>query len=148
MGFDMDSLVAEMLKSGMSAEDLAQRFVKALDAVDAANKSKKEKAEYCSHAAGWLDEALDEENFTMETAAKVAMLAAAARYPDLELKQLKEYENSTKAALEQSLEFYHDITSGNINHAVDSLLDGLFPKKEKKENLTDDEKLKRFIDSL
>lgn len=84
----------------------------------------------------------------METAAKIAMLAAAARYPDLELKQLKEYEDSTKTALEQSLEFYHDITSGNINHAVDSLLDGLFVKKEKKENLTDDEKLKRFIDSL
>lgn len=148
MGLDMDKLVAEMLNFGMSAEDLAQRFVKALDAVDAANKSKKEKAEYCSHAAAALDEALDEENFTMGVAAKVAMLAATARYPDLELKQLKEYENSTKSALEQSLEFYHDITTGNINHAVDSLLDGLFPKKEKKENLTDDEKLKRFIDSL
>lgn len=148
MGFDMDKMVAEMLNSGMSADDLAQRFVKALDAVDAANKSKKERTEYCTHAAAELDEALDEENFTMEVAAKVAMLAAAARYPDLELKQLKEYENSTKDALEQSLEFYHDITTGNINHAVDSLLDGLFPKKEKKENLTDDEKLKRFIDSL
>lgn len=148
MGLDMDKLVAEMLNSGMSAEDLAQRFVKALDAVDAANKSKKEKAEYCGHAAGWLDEALDEENFTMEAAAKVAMLAAAARYPDLELQQLKDYENSTKIALEQSLEFYHDITNGDINHAVDSLLDVLSPKKEKKENLTDDEKLKRFISSL
>lgn len=44
MGFDMDKLVAEMLNSGMSAEDLAQRFVKALDAVDAANKSKKGKS--------------------------------------------------------------------------------------------------------
>lgn len=148
MDFDMDKLVAEMLNCGMSAEDLAQRFVKALDAVDAANKSKKERVEYCAHAAAALDEALDEENFTMEVAAKIAMLAATARYPDLELKQLKEYENSTKSALEQSLEFYHDITTGNINHAVDSLLDGLFPKKEKKENLTDDEKLKRFIDSL
>lgn len=148
MDFDLDKLVTEMLNCGMSAEDLAQRFVKILDAVDTANKSKKERAEYCAHAAAALDEALDEHNFTMEVAAKIAMLAATARYPDLELKQLKEYESSTKTALEQSLEFYHDITHGDINHAVDSLLDGLFSKKEKKENLTDDEKLKRFIASL
>ena len=150
MGFSIEDLIRGMANAGMSADEIAEKFTQALNKIEDANKSKKEREEYVNHAWAMVDEALDEETATMELAAKAAMIAAAARYPDWELKHLKEYEESTAKALAQSAKFYNDLTCGKIEDAVDTLLDGLrVPSpKARKSPMTDDEKLARFIASL
>lgn len=150
MNFDIDGLIRGMADSGLTADQIAERFAKALNKIESANKSKKEREDYINRGWAIIDEALDESTATMEIAAKAAMIAAAARYPDWELKHLKEFEESTAKALEQSAKFYNDLQFGKIEDAVDTLLDGLrVPSpKARKSPMTDDEKLAKFIASL
>ena len=150
MGFSIEDLIKGMANAGMSADEIAEKFTQALNKIEDANKSKKEREEYINRAKIEISDALDEETFTFTHAAAVAMIAAAARYPDWELKHLKEYEDSTAKALIQSAKFYNDITFGKIEDAVDTLLDGLRvpSSKARMMAMTDDEKLAKFIASL
>lgn len=141
---DFNSVIEAALASGESAESLANKFTKALNEISAANKRKEERTYYIEELEDQIYTAADEGHVTYETAAKCAVVAAAASYPAFTVEDLRNLEETIAAALSDAVKLFNGLKYDGSNFLDDLLrpLDDLLPAG------SDEEKIKRFIAKL
>lgn len=133
---DFSTIIQDLRNKGYAFEDIAKNFTA--------------QVEYLNYTYNNACNALKCDVITFATVGKVAVLAAAAKYPTMSLEKLKEYEKATAAAAEATAKFNIDLGEGK--DPVDSFLKALFddlPTREKKEtDKTDEEIIKKFVRAL
>lgn len=141
---DFESLIKAALSSGESSESIAAKFTKALNEIEAANKRKEDREYYLEELADSVYSAANQDVVTYEIAAQCAVIAAAGKYPDFTIDDLKELEASFTEALEGATTLYHDLQYGK-----NDLLSELFKTLDNpRPASSDEEKIKRFIAKL
>ena len=147
---DFSAIIQDFRDKGYTFEDIAKNFTAELNRVETANKSKVERDNYLNLIVDGVYDSINENKITFATVGKVAVLAAAAKYPTMSLEKLKEYEKATAAAAEATAKFNVDLEEGK--DPVDSFLKTLFddlPTREKKTtNKTDDDVIAKFVRAL
>lgn len=151
---DFNKLISDLLAQGATEEELGKQFVDALNQVSSVNKSKKEREEYIVNARESVLSALATEAETFATAATVAMMVAARKYPKMTLQDLQSYEAATRSAMKSTAGFHNDLHEGKdlFSAIADCLADDGFeeekPKVKAKPVETDEEKIARFLRAL
>ena len=144
---DFDKLIQDLLDQGATIEDLGKQFADAANRVEAANNSKKKRDKYLDDLRAAAVRDIAHDRFTFGVAARVATIATAEKYPDMDVDALAEFCNATSRSLQESAKLQNDIKNGD--DPLIALFDALFtpPAKEKKDE-TDDEKIARFLRKL
>lgn len=151
---DFNKLISDLLAQGATEEELGKQFVDALNQVSSVNKSKKEREEYLANARESVLSALATEAETFATAATVAMMVAARKYPKMTLQDLQSYEAATRSAMKSTAGFHNDLHEGKdlFSAIADCLADDGSeeerPKVKAKPVETDEEKIARFLRAL
>lgn len=147
---DFNTIIHDLLDKGYTFEDIAKNFTTELNRVETVNKSKEERRNYLNLMA---EEAYDDCNcdkVTFATVGKVAVLAAAAKYPAMSLEKLKDYEKATTAAAEATAKFNVDLGEGKdpVDSFLNALFDDLPTREKKKTDKTDDDVIAKFVRAL
>ena len=151
---DFNKLISDLLAQGATEEELGKQFVDALNQVSSVNKSKKDREEYIVNARESVLSALATEAETFATAATVAMMVAARKYPKMTLQDLQSYEAATRSAMKSTAGFHNDLHEGKdlFSAIADCLADDGSeeekPKVKAKPVETDEEKIARFLRAL
>lgn len=145
---DFDKLIQDLLNQGVSIEEMGKQFADAANRVEAANNSKKKRDKYIYDLREAAFRAFDHASDSFEVAAIFATLAAANRYPDMELKQLEEYQDATCKALQETAKLQYDL-GNEPEDIVGTLLNALFTPFDKEDkDESDDAKIARFLRKL
>ena len=154
IAMDFNKLINDLLAQGEDVDKLAKDFTEALNAANAANKSKKERDEYIANARESVFNALATEAETFATAATVAMMVAARKYPKMTIQDLQSYEAATRSAMKSTAGFHNDLYEGKdlfsaiANCLADDGSEEEKPKVKAKPVETDEEKIARFLRAL
>lgn len=144
---DFDKLIQDLLNQGMTIEDLGKQFADAANRVEAANNSKKKRDKYVDDLRAAAARDIAHDRFTFEVAARIATIATAEKYPDMETDALAEFCNATNYSLQETAKLQSGIKNGD--NPFDALLDVLFTSLDKKDkDESDDEKISRFLRKL
>lgn len=145
---DFNQFISSLIDEGRDIEDIAKEFAEALNAADAANKSKKDRDNYVLILRQSALSHLQQDDFTFEAAAAAATVAAARKFPSMDVEHLKGYQTATAKAMDATASFNNDMANGK--DVFSSLLDYLSekPVKTEKRAETDEEKISRFLRNL
>lgn len=142
---NFETLIKEALAKGMSPETIAAGFTEAMNKVDTANKSKKEKEEYINSLREAVKDAHVRDCYTFDYAANVVALAAAASYPDWDFDKLKSYRLGILESIQETDKLFNDLLKKNFDISLSSVMDQWDKLWKHIFQDDDDSKLKKFL---
>ena len=146
---EFDEFIKRAQSNGLSFEDIAANFTKALNEAQAANKSKEKREAILSQGRKQVLTAANEGKWDFNIAAIVAMLAAAALYPTWSAADLEGYRDIVREAIEEAAEYYDSLIQdkgGTFLDDIGTLLNKMLGGDD--DDNRDDKVLKAFVKKL
>ena len=142
---EFEEFIKRARDGGLSYEDIAAGFTKAMNEAQSANKRKEEREAYLSNLRASVKARTDKDLYSYVGAAMIATLAIANAYPDMSVADLKVFNSAVYEALEECGNVFNSICGDDTDHLLDKTLAKVFNIRTKDD---DDVKLRRFVAKL